>query len=411
MSEKISMGIRVKLSAMMFLQFMMLPVWFMTLSGYAEKLGASSALIGWIVSTMAVGTVAAPIVGTIADRYFNAEKVLAVSNIICAVMLAVAANAASPVLLFVALQIAMMFYMPSWGLTANIAMANSSTEAFPQIRVFGSIGWVAASAFSIIGKQLGVTVDCASPMFYCGAGTALVAGALGFMLPATPPKAKGQPVSLIDTLGLRSITLMKKPSFAIFIVVSFLMMIPFSLYMSYGGEFLLKSGFKLPTLVMSIGQFGEIFFMLILAVAIKKLGIKRAMICGLSALTLRYAFFWIGGVQEIPALYYAAILLHGLIFGFFIIGGQMFIDKKAPDSMRSQAQGFFWLVTFGMGSFISNFANRALITKYELVIDEAKNLYSWNQLWLIALIFSAVLLVVFALLFKPHLDEETAQEA
>lgn len=406
-----SISTRVKLSAMMFLQFMMLPVWFMTLSGYAQKLGASSAIIGWIVSTMAIGTVAAPIMGTIADRYFNAEKVLAVSNIVCGIMLVVAANVTSPVQLFIVLLIAMLFYMPSWGLTANIAMANSSTEAFPQIRVFGSIGWVAASIFSIVGKQLGVTVDCAAPMFYCGAGTSLVAGVLGFMLPATPPKAKGEPMHIIDTLGLRSITLMKQPSFAVFIIISFLMMIPFSLYMNYGGEFLLKSGFKLPTLVMSLGQFGEIFFMLILAVAIKKLGIKRAMLGGLLALALRYAFFWIGGTQNIPALYYIAILVHGLIFGFFIVSGQMFIDKKAPESMRSQAQGFFWLVTFGLGSFVANFTNRALITKYEVVIDESKNLYSWNHLWLLALIFSVVLLVALALFFKPHLDEAEAQEA
>ena len=410
MSDKMSMGIRVKLSAMMFLQFMLLPVWFMTLSGYADKLEASPSLIAWIMSTMAIGTVAAPVMGMLADRFFNAEKVLAVCNISCAVLLAVAANVKSPVLLFVVLLLAMLFYMPSWGLTANIAMANSSTEAFPQIRVFGSIGWVAASIFSLAGKQMGVAVDCAAPMFYCGAATSLAAGILGFVLPATPPKAKGQPMNVIDTLGLRAVTLMKKPSFAVFIIISFLMMIPFSLYMNYGGEFLLKSGFKLPTLVMSLGQFGEIFFMLILAVAIKKLGIKRAMIGGLMALTLRYAFFWIGGTQDIPALYYIAILVHGLIFGFFIVGGQMYIDKQAPDSMRAQAQGFFWLVTFGLGSFVANFFNRALITKYEVVVDQAKNLYSWNHLWLIALICSAVLLVAFALLFRPHLDKEP-QEA
>jgi len=406
MSNTMPMSTRIKLSAMMFLQFMLLPVWFMTLSGYAAKLGSSGPLIAWIMSTMAIGTVAAPVMGMIADRFFNAEKVLAVCNIMCALLLAVAANLKSPVQLFVVLLLAMLFYMPSWGLTANIAMANSSADAFPQIRVFGSIGWVAASIFSIVGKQMGVTIDCESPMFYCGAGAALAAGLLGFFLPATPPKAKGQPMSVIDTLGLRSLTLMKEPSFAIFIVISFLMMIPFSLYMNYGGEFLVKSGFALPTLVMSLGQFGEIFFMLILAVAIKKLGVKGAMIGGLLALTLRYAFFWIGGTQGIPSLYYIAILVHGLIFGFFIVGGQIYIDKKAPESMRAQAQGFFWLVTFGLGSFVSNFLNRALITKYEVVVDATKNLYSWNHLWLITLICSAVLLVAFAVLFRPGIDKE-----
>jgi len=102
--------------------------------------------------------------------------------------------------------------------------------------------------------------------------------------------------------------------------------------------------------------------------------------------------------------------VHGLIFGFFIVGGQMYIDKQAPDSMRAQAQGFFWLVTFGLGSFVANFFNRALITKYEVVIDQAKNLYSWNHLWLITLICSAVLLVAFALLFRPHIEKDP-QEA
>ena len=161
MSNTMPIGTRVKLSAMMFLQFMMFAVFWAALAPYVTNQGAEwASWKPWILSTMALGSLASPLMGMFADRYFNGEKVLAVSNLICAAMLFMTARATSGLQVFVCLLIALLFYMPTWGLTAAIAMANSPAEQFPQIRVFGTIGWVASVLFGLVGmKAFGVKID------------------------------------------------------------------------------------------------------------------------------------------------------------------------------------------------------------------------------------------------------------
>ena len=140
---------RVKLSTMMFLQFMMLPVWFVPMFPYVEKMADGAQWAFWCGMIMGFGTLASPLFGMFADRFLNAEKVLALCNFTCAALLGACYFVKDPALLFFLLLAVMIVYMPSWSLTATIAMANSTTAAFPQIRVFGSLGWVASAIFSI----------------------------------------------------------------------------------------------------------------------------------------------------------------------------------------------------------------------------------------------------------------------
>ena len=358
-------SIRVRLSAMMFLQFMLFAVWFVQLSSYATQMGVTGLMLSLIVSSMAIGCLASPIVGMIADRHFASQKVLATANGLCAVLLFFSASATNPTTLFILLLAAMLCYMPTWGLTSAIAMANSPAEKFPQIRVFGSIGWVASGVFGLLAvKAFGAQAfDGTNLPFYCGAGASLVAAVLAFTIPNTPPPAKGQPASITDALGLKAFSLMKDCRFALFIIISTLVMVPFSIYWSYGGLFLKDKGFEYLTFTMNLGQAAEMGFMLLIPIALKKMGVKWAMVTGLLALVVRYGAFWIGGVQEIEALYYVAILVHGLIFGFFFVGGQIYIDKFAPKEIRGQAQGFIFLMTFGVGLLIGNFFNGDLIAR------------------------------------------------
>ncbi|MCK5835387.1 MAG: MFS transporter, partial [Lentisphaeria bacterium] len=307
-------GIRVRLSLMMFLQFMLFAVWFPQLSTYAGKMGITGIQLSFIISAMAIGCLASPIVGMIADRHFASQKVLATLNGLCAIFLFLSATTTNPSVLFVYMLLAMICYMPSWGLTSAIAMANSPAEKFPQIRVFGSIGWVASGLFSLIAiKIFGVeTFDGTTLPLYCGAGASVVAAILALTIPNTPPPAKGQPASVVDALGLRAFTLMKDFRFFVFIIISTLVMIPFSIYWSYCGVFLKEKGFEMLTLTMNWGQAAEMVFMLLIPIALKKLGVKKSMILGLIALVVRYVAFWWGAGHDVESLYYVGILVHGL---------------------------------------------------------------------------------------------------
>ena len=395
---------RIKLSAMMFLQFMMLPVWFVPMFPYVQNLPGGAQWAFWCGMIMGFGTLASPLFGMFADRFLNAEKVLALCNFICAGLLGGCYFVKDPAVLFFLLLAVMVVYMPSWSLTATIAMANSTTAAFPQIRVFGSLGWVASAIFSIVGvKVLGIADFDSTPcIFAAGAIAAALGGILAFMLPATPPKAKGTPMSIVDALGLRALSLFKDPVFFIFATLLFLAMIPFQWYMVYNPAYLQESGFKYLTVTMNLGQVGELCFMLLIPVILKKFGYKWAMVIGLCALTFRYACFYGSAAAGMAALDFGGILVHGLIFGLLIIGAQMYVDDFAPPELRNQAQGLVMLITGGIGVFASNFVFQKLL---DANVREGGG-HNWSAPFLVALVAAVVLTALMAICFNPKKKDD-----
>lgn len=390
-----------KLSLMMLLQYMMYAVWWVPLAAYLTNLEVSSTQKALILSSMAIGCMASPLVGMLADRFWPAQKVLAGLNFVHAIMLLWAATANNPDILFISLLMAMLAYMPSWSLTSSIAMVHLPSEDFPKVRVFGSIGWVASGVFSLIFiNLLNIDFDGTHIPFYCGAGVSFVAVFLNMSLPDTPPLAKGKKATLAEAFGLGTLQLMKDRNFSAFIIFSFLSMIPFAMYYSYFSEFLLNINIKYISITINWGVLAEMGFLLLVPLSIKKFGLRKTMVLGLVALSIRYLSFYVGGVVTQPWMYYIGILIHGLIFGFFYIGGQIYIDKKAPSHLKSQAQGFIFLVTFGAGLLVGNFLCARLIDHY---LTETG--YNWDAIWGITTLFSVGLLLGFLLLFRE--DKKT----
>lgn len=411
------MSVRIRLSIMMLLQYMMLAVWSVPLAAYLTNMGVEGIYKATILSSMALGCLIAPIICMIADRHFSSQKVLTALNFGCALLFFVAARQSSPLALFVVLLLAMFCYMPTWSLTNAIAMANAPSEKFPQIRVFGSIGWVASGVFSFVAgwKLFGeAKIDGTSIPLLCGAGTALVTAFFGLTLPDTPPPAKGKEASIVDALGLRALTLLKDRNFALFILVSMFVMIPFTMYWSYGSQFLQDQGFEKITITMNWGQFVEMFVMLLVPLALARYGVKWAMVVGLVALLVRYVAFWGGSQYDQTLFYYVGILVHGVIFGFFFVGGQVYVDKKAPPEIRAQAQGLIVLICFGVGMLIGNFFNGQMIHHYKTETEVAgvlQSSYNWTIIWIITTAISLILLAIFALFFRedvPRGSDATA---
>ncbi len=402
--SSMSMSVRIRLSIMMFLQYMMFAVWWSQLGGYLAKAGTAATWQFWILAVMPLGCAVAPVLCMIADRRFASQKVLMVLNVACAVLFFLGARQESPAALFVLLLLAMLCYMPTWSLTNAIAMANAPAEKFPQIRVFGSIGWVASGLFGVMASRLfDKAIDGTLIPLYCGAATAVVAALLNLTLPNTPPPAKGQKASVVDALGLRAIGLLKDLNFAVFLLIALLVMTPFTLYFSLGSQFFLSQGFTLVTFLMNWGQAVEILLMLLVPLALARFGVKWTMAIGLVALGVRYLTLWAGVAADTTLLYYIAILVHGIIFGFFFVGGQVYVDKKAPPQMRAQAQGLYVLLCYGVGQFVGTLVDVRLVATYT-----TGGVTNWTPVFMITTVIAAVLLGAFCLVFR---DDVTAKKA
>lgn len=395
--NEMSMNTRIRLSVMMFLQYMMFAVWWVPLAAYLTNMEVEGAWKAWILSVMPLGCLVAPVICMVADRHFASQKVLTALNFGCAVLFFLGARQTNPATLFVILLLGMFCYMPTWSLTNAIAMSHAPSEKFPQIRVFGSIGWVAAAVFSLASTHVfgEKSIDGTAIPLYCAAGTALLAALLNLTLPNTPPPAKGKEASVVDALGLRAFGLIKDFNFGLFIGVSLLVMIPFTLYFSLGSQFFSSQGFTQVTATMNLGQLVEIFLMLLVPFALSRFGAKWTMVIGLGALAIRYFTLWGGVAGEQTFLYYIAILVHGIIFGFFFVGGQVYVDKKAPPEMRAQAQGLIVLICYGIGMLIGTFVNVELIDRYT-----TDGVCNWIPVFKIISIASVVLLVALAALFR-----------
>ena len=382
-----------KLSLMMFLQYMMLPVWFVPMLPYVKTLDGGGDWMFWCGLIMGFGTFTSPVFGMFADRFLNAEKVLSLCNTAGAALLASSFFVRGGAALFALLLLTMCFYMPTWSLTATIAMANADEKYYPRFRVFGTFGWVSSGVFSLMAAKFFAVenFDLSPWIFLAGAFVSAAGAALAFFLPPTKPCMKGERISVSDALGLKAISLFKDRNFLVFSIVIFLSMIPFQWYNVYCAEYLNESGFKYLTLTLNLGQVGEIFFMFAVSAIIARAGYKGALIIALAALVFRNVSFALSSHFSVPAFDFGAILVHGLIFGLFIVGSQMFVARNAPSALRNQAQGLMNLITAGIGVFSSNLI-------FDLILGDGPK-RNWTGAYIAAVVFAfaAIAVAVFFL--------------
>lgn len=395
---------RLKLSVMMFLQYMMLPVWLLPLLPYLNTVEGGSDWIFAFGILTGVGTFASPFVCMFADRCFNSEKVLAVCNLVSSALLGAACFTKSPPVLFVLLLGALVAYMPTWSVTSAIVMEHASPAAFPRYRTLGSVGWVASGLFSVVAARwfdIG-DFDLSRRIFAAGAALSAVGGVLAFFLPKTAPKANGSPASVADILGLKAFSLFRTPSFAVFGALLFLGMIPFQWYMVYNPVYLDEAGFRYLTMTQNVGQVAEIVFLLAIPYAVKRFGYRTAFAAGFFFLALRYAFFFAAAKYGFAAGIFGGILMHGLIFGLIVVVGQMYIGECAPPELRNQAQGLVILLTSGLGLFASN----AVMHPVMSASVRAGGGHDWAVPFAVAFLGAAVLTVAAALFFRPSVKSE-----
>jgi nucleoside transporter len=399
--------VRVQLSVMMFLEFFIWGSWYVTMGTYLDKvLGAEGVQVGAAYSAMAIATIISPFfVGMIADRFFSAEKVLGVLHLAGAALLFYLTQVGNAGSFYWILLLYSLLYAPTLALANAVAfrqMQDPSKE-FPSIRVLGTIGWIATGW--MIDKVLNITTDQLALTFKMAAIASLVLGVWSFLLPPTPPKAKGTKATFAQILGADAFVLFKDRSFTIFFISSVLICIPLSFYYSFTNLFLTEAGMKNVTSNMTFGQFSEAFFILLIPFFFKRLGVKWMIALGMIAWGVRFVLFGYGDADASLWMLFAGIIMHGICFDFFFVTGQIYTDSKAGQKIQSQAQGMITMATYGIGMWIGT-----LLSGYVKDHYTVDNVVNWRSIWMVPAGISLVVLLLFILFFTDNKRSATHTE-
>ena len=396
---------KAKLSFMMFLEFFIWGGWFVTLGTFlSNNLSASGGEIGQAFSTQSWGAIIAPlIIGLIADRYFNAEKILGVLHLIGAVLMYQLSNVESFDMFYPFVLGYMIAYMPTLALVNSISFNQMDNPAkdFPHIRVWGTVGWIAAGWIISLGFQWdslqNIEDGALKNTFLMVAIASAVLGIFSFLLPATPPSNKGDKLtSISEMLGLDALGLLKDRNFIIFFLSSILICIPLAFYYQNLSLFLAELQVEKSTAWASAGQISEVIFMLLLPFFFKKFGFKKTILVGMLAWVIRYVLFAYGDSDGLFVMLISGILLHGICYDFFFVSGQIYTDNKAGEKYKSSAQGLITLATYGVGMLVG-FKIAGMITDKFLIEGGGHN---WESIWIYPAGFAIVVLIIFALFFK-----------
>jgi nucleoside transporter len=379
---------------LMFLQFFVWGAWYGQMSKYMlTTLHASGDQVGSAYAAFSLAMLISPFfIGMIADRYFAAQKVLGILNLLGAGVLYLITQNTSADNFFALILGYCLTFAPTLALTNSIAMQQMSVpeKEFPPIRVLGTVSWiVVTNIVGIYGFGDQVTIFKLSMV----ASAAL--GIFAFFLPDTPPKATTS-TSFSQILGLDAFKLFKDRSFAIFFLSSVLICIPLSFYYAMANPSLTDGGMQNVENKMSLGQASEVIFMLLIPVAYTRLGVKKMLIVGLVAWIVRFIGFGYGDGGSGEWLLYLAIILHGVCYDFFFVTGQIYTDNKAGDKIKSSAQGLISLATYGIGMGIGSKIS-GIVLDYYTRPDGTKD---WLGVWLVPAGIAAVVLVLFVLLFS-----------
>ncbi len=406
--------IKTKLSFMMFLEFFIWGAWFVTLGTFlTQNLKADDFEIANVFSTQSLGAIIAPfIVGMIADRFFNAERVLAILHLLGAILLYQMYQSVNIDTFYPYVLSYMILYMPTLALASSISfrqMTNPEKE-FSTIRIWGTIGWIVAGlSISYVFKWDTYALDGAlKNTFLMAAIASAVLAVFSLTLPKTPPikDNEGEKPSFASIIGLDAIKLLKDRNFFIFFLSSVLICIPLAFYYQNANLFLTEIGLENPTGKMTIGQVSEVLFLLLLPVFFSKFGFKKTILVGMLAWGLRYLLFAFGNAGDLTFMLILGIALHGICYDFFFVSGQIYTDSKAGVKYKSAAQGLITLATYGIGQLIGFWVASYIGNMYKDLKTTDMAAF-WQHTWVVPAGIAFVVMFIFLVFFKDEKVEKT----
>ncbi len=415
------MGIKYRLIIMNFLQFFIWGSWLISLGAYmGGKLEFTGLQIASIFGTMGIASVFMPgVLGIIADRWINAERLLGICHLIGAALLFYASTLTTYEMIYPVMLVNMMVYMPTLALTNTVSYNSMDlykmdiVKDFPPIRVWGTVGFIVAMwIVDLCGW--GRT----NSQLYVGGLAALVLGLYAFSLPKCVPAKKEKSKSVISALGLDALVLFKEKKMLIFFIFAMLLGAALQVTNTFGGMFLdsftesYSNSFAVqhPNILLSVSQMSETLFILAIPFFLKRFGIKSVMLISMLAWVLRFGLFGIGNPGSGFIFLLLSMIVYGMAFDFFNISGSMFVEKETSTSIRASAQGLFMIMTNGLGAIIGSYGSGWVVdhfTVYDPVTNEA--IRNWPVIWFTFAAYALVIAIVFALVFKYKHEPEKSQ--
>lgn len=404
------MGIKFRLTLMNFLQFFIWGAWLITIANYwFGTKGWDSSDFGIIFATLGISSLFMPtLVGIIADRWVNAEKLYGILHILSGLAIFYLPYVNDSDTFFWVMLVAMSFYMPTIALTNSIsynALKNNNydvVKSFPPIRVWGTIGFIAAMWVTNLSGNKATEVQ-----FFISAITSFGLGIYSFTLPKCPPlKGSNESVSFVKMLGLDAFKLFANYKMALFFLFSMFLGAALQLTNMYGDVFLddfkhmpeYANSFvvKYSTIIMSISQISETLFILAIPFFLKRFGIKKVMLLSMVAWVLRFGLFAFGDPIDGLWMIILSMIVYGMAFDFFNISGSLFVEISTDSKIRSSAQGLFMMMTNGFGAILGSVVSGFMINEF-FTQNGSKD---WQSIWISFTVYVLIITILFAILFK-----------
>ena len=400
---------------MTFLQFFVWGSWLITLGSYMfNTLHFSGAQVGAVYGSTGLASLIMPsLIGIIADRWIKANRLYGISHFLGAIFLLIAAQTSNPTLMFWVMFFNAMVYIPTISLSYTISYFGlekeglDSTKNFPSVRVYGTLGFILAMWIISLGG-----FELSNVQLYIASGAALLLALFSFVLPDCAIENVKKEKSLVHLLGLDAFVLFKQKKMAIFFIFAMLIGAALQINLAFADPFLhdfaLNPDYKeslvvkYPAILLSIGQFAEVFFILAIPFFLRKFGIKTVMLLSMVAWTLRFGLLAYGDPSGGGfILLLLSMIVYGAAFDFFNISGSIFVEKEVDRRIRASAQGLFMTMVNGIGAYLGAVISGKIVDY--LTVDGVKD---WQQIWLVFAAYTIVLGIVFAISFKYKHDDD-----
>ncbi len=406
------MSVQLRLTVMNFMQFFVWGSWLISLGAYMiVTLGFTGGQVGSIYATMGIASLFMPgLIGIVADRWVNAERVFGICHLIGAGLLLWASTVRDFETLYMIMLFNAMVYMPTIALNNTVSYkvleqkGMNVIKNFPPIRVWGTVGFIAAMWMVDFAGWTKSELQ-----FYISAGAALFLGVYGFTMPACPPARDAAKKSIVSALGLDAFVLFRRRQMLVFFILAMMLGAALQITNAFGGAFLAdfapkypdSFGVQHPNILISISQISETLFILTIPFFLQRFGIKKVMLLSIFAWVFRFGLFAIGDPGAGLWMLVLSMITYGMAFDFFNISGSLFVDCEAESTIRASAQGLFMVMTNGFGAFFGSMAAGLVVDHF--TVDGMKD---WQSIWFTFAGYALILGLVLPLVFKYRHDPE-----
>lgn len=403
------MTIKSRLKIMIFLQFFIWGSWLVTLGSYMiNTLGFSGGQVGTIYGASGLASLFMPsLIGIIADRWMKANRLYGICHLIGAIFLLIAAQVSDPTVMFWVMFFNAVVFVPTISLSYTISYIGlekaglNTTKEFPAVRVYGTVSFIFAMWLISLGG-----FELSNMQLYIAAGAGILLALFSLVLPDCPISNDKADKSWTSRLGLDAFVLFKQKKMAVFFLFAMLIGAALQINLAFANPFLHDFGLnpayedslavKYPSILLSIGQFSEVIFILAIPFFLQKFGIKTVMLLSMAAWTLRFVLLGFGDPTGFGfLLLLASMIVYGVAFDFFNISGSMFVDKEVDRRIRGSAQGLFMTMVNGLGAYLGAVISGQVVDY--LTVDGIKD---WQSIWLVFGAYTLILGILFAISFK-----------